>query len=838
MHTRPVGLLSGGSAVSGPGRPWGAPARVGRGGGAGAGEEARLSAAARPWTRWWIHGFSAVESTLTALLEAYRQAGFGGVEVTPIYGVRGVAPVPFLAERWFELFGHIAAECERLGLGLDFVPGCGWKFGGPHLTLAEGGMDAAGNATGERVKRAGAGGEGFACNPFSARSFAAWRGRFDEALSRPVFRTCRAQFHDSFEYASQRAPELETAFRQRRGYAFPGLPATAADEASKRLLADYRQTLADLHLEDFIRPWVAWAHGLGHLARNQAHGCPANILDVYAAADIPETETYGPDPVPPTFHAFAASAAHVTGKPLVSSESLTWLGEHYHVTLEAMRRTLDRLFLAGVNHVFYHGTAYSPPEEGFPGRVFYAACHLEPGNPLWRHLPALNAYVSRVQAMLREGRPDTDVLLYWPEYDVWYEAPPAPLIRQLGIHRLDWFEGQFFGGVAAALRAHRVQADFVSDRMLAGDLPARYGVIVVPRCRFLPLATFLRLEALAGAGREVVFWEALPGDLPERAAPPRDAAEFGRLRDRFADRVIHRVEEIPGLVLEPTPLSFVRRSVAGGTAYFLVNETEQPVDQSFRPARPFAEALLRDPLSGRYGRPDVRDGRVRLLLAPGESCCLWLAEAAVPRPTPETGAGAAPGVPPGLSAVVTADSSAVPAWPYLPADLPPARELRGWEVVFVAGTDGRLPRAFSCDRPEPWHLRDDGFAGMASYETGFAWEGGSARLELGEVHASAEVFLDGLSRGIVFQTPAHLLLEDLPPGRHTLRLEVVSTAANAVRRLDREGVAWKRFEDVNMIGAGGRPLDASRWQVEPAGLAGPVLLRAVGPPAMDRRTGA
>ena len=31
----------------------------------------------------------------------------------------------------------------------------------------------------------------------------------------------------------------------------------------------------------------------GFRARNQAHGAPGNLLDLYAAADIPETESFG-----------------------------------------------------------------------------------------------------------------------------------------------------------------------------------------------------------------------------------------------------------------------------------------------------------------------------------------------------------------------------------------------------------------------------------------------------------------------------------------------------------------------------------------------------------------
>ena len=84
---------------------------------------------------------------------------------------------------------------------------------------------------------------------------------------------------------------------------------------------------------------MAWSHAQGSLARNQAHGAPANLLDLYAAADIPETEAFGPShfPIPglhtdpnlpahfgkpdTLFSKLASSAAHLAGRPLVSAES-------------------------------------------------------------------------------------------------------------------------------------------------------------------------------------------------------------------------------------------------------------------------------------------------------------------------------------------------------------------------------------------------------------------------------------------------------------------------------------------------------------------------------------
>ncbi|MCB1844713.1 MAG: hypothetical protein KDI09_17250, partial [Halioglobus sp.] len=45
--------------------------------------------AARPWTRWWWLGSQVDEAGLVEQMQQYADAGLGGVELTPIYGVQG-----------------------------------------------------------------------------------------------------------------------------------------------------------------------------------------------------------------------------------------------------------------------------------------------------------------------------------------------------------------------------------------------------------------------------------------------------------------------------------------------------------------------------------------------------------------------------------------------------------------------------------------------------------------------------------------------------------------------------------------------------------------------------
>ena len=62
----------------------------------------------------------------------------------------------------------------------------------------------------------------------------------------------------------------------------------------------------------------------------------------------------------------------------------------------------------------------------------------------------------------------------------------------------------------------------------------------------------------------------------------------------------------------------------------------------------------------------------------------------------------------------------------------------------------------------------------------------------------------------------------LRPGKNELRVEVTNVAANRIRDLDRRGVRWRIFHDINFVNINYQPFDASKWPSRDAGLLGPV----------------
>jgi hypothetical protein len=808
--------------------------------------------------------------------------------------------IDFLSPHWVEMLAHTTTEGKRLGLGVDLTTGTGWPFGGPTVTADDASARAvlksytvAGGKTlterlpegklralvavsgGERidltanvkggaldwtappgewklyavaqqgpvmkVKRAAPGGVGNVLDPFSSAKLDRYLGGFDKALATFKAPLPRAHFHDSYEYYNASwTDDLVDEFRKRRGYDLTAqLPALFGDgpaDTVARVKCDYRETLSDLH-RDYLLRWSDWCHKYGGRSRNQAHGGPGNIIDAYAAADIPECEIYThfAERHKP-FLKMASSAAHLSGHNLTSAESFTWLGEHFQVPLSKVKTAADYLFLTGVNHIFFHGIPYSPKDAPWPGWQFYAAVNFGPGGGLWRDLPAFNAYVARCQSVLQSGKPDNDVLLYMPFHDVWQS--PDGLLKTFTMPGT-WMEPFPVHATAMELEKHGFAYDLVSDRLLAGAKARgreielggnRYRVVVVPKCKVIPAATVAKLIDLARGGATVVFLGALPadvpglGDLEKRRAELRDALK-GVAADPKGARVgagwilvgedvnaLYRAHWVRLVPAGTTDIRAVRRAHPDGVySFFLVNVSDRPVNDWVSLRVGAGSVVLMDPLAegraglGRLFRADDGTVAVYLQLGPGESIILQTH----PRVATTT-----------------------PAWRYTRPSGDPVPLTGTWKVEFVEGGPV-LPATYETKELASWTTRDDPeskrFAGTARYTIEFDRPAGPCVLDLGKVCESTRVSVNGKPVATLFSPPYRVPISDhLKPGRNTLSVEVTNLAANRIADMDRRKVNWKYFYDANLAthpDAKQRGvLDASKWPLFDSGLIGPVRL--------------
>ncbi len=701
---------------------------------------------------------------------------------------------------------------------------------------------------GKLVERAAPGGEGYVIDHFSRDAIRSYLARFDRAFARRNPAGLRAFFNDSYEVddASGQGdwtPRLLDEFQRRRGYDLrrylPALFGRDTDDRNARVIADYRETVSDLLLETFTTEWSAWARQRGSLTRNQAHGAPANLLDLYAASAIPETE--GTDI--PRFK-WATSAANVSGKRLVSAEAATWLGEHFRTTLADVRSAVDHFFTAGVNHIVYHGTAYSPDDDPWPGWQFYAAVEFNPQTAWWDDFAALNRYVARTQSFLQSGRADHDVLLYFPFHDA-ISIPGKTLLTHFGgANRPSGAKG--FDDAAALLQSRGYTYDYVSDRQLKATRAdndrlvtsggGSYRVLVLPALRFIPEETGERVIALVREGATMVM-SAGPEDvsglheLEARRQRSRALAATVRFGEPDAEGVsearvgagrILRAEDLEralaraGVAREAMVdlgLSFARRVDRDGRFYFINNRTDRAVDGWLPLQIDTAAATIFDPMHGRRGNARVRTSEagareVYLQLPAGES----LIVAATLRPHDDpydfyTSAGA------------------------------PAPITGPWRVTFVKGGPA-LPAARTMEKLASWTAfgGEDvkSFSGTGTYTASFPRPDGTARawqLDLGRVHESARVRLNGRDLGTLIGPAFRLVLRssDLRAS-NTLEVSVTNLPANRIADLDRRGVRWKKFYNVNMParfpqnrGSDGL-FTAAKWEPLDSGLIGPVTL--------------
>ncbi len=652
----------------------------------------------------------------------------------------------------------------------------------------------------------------------------------------------RAQYHDSYEYKSDWSPDFFAQFWKRRGYhlqeELPALFGNLKDDRAARVKCDYRETVSDLMVDTTLPMWAKWSHDHGFFTRNEAHGSPGNLLDLYAVADIPETEMFHLDRNK-LISKFASSAAHVSGHRYTSSETGTWLEEHFSETLADMKFLLDDLFLSGINHVFYHGTCYSPDEAGWPGWHFYASYEMNPRNAVWRDVPALNAYAARCQAVLQSGRPDNDILLYWPVHDFW-QQPGNTLLPHMTVHARDWFEAQPIGKTAEHLWQLGHQFDYVSDRQLGlatvvagGNIHfsgGNYRVVVVPKCELMPLETLRKLIELADAGATVIFADAPPADVPGWSDLENRRKEFAKLAARIGRVAVAGIPvetkigqgrllvgdapaslDVAGVqretMFDQPGMMCIRRGFNGGLYYFIANRGDQTLDTWLPLSVAAKSVVILDPLTGNSGLASsyvkASQTHCHLQLAPGQSIIVRaFAEAQAPGPIWEYWDAAGKAIP--------IDGQ--------------------WQVNFLSGGPD-LPASFTTERLATWTelggAKAAAFAGTARYSIRFntppsrrdRW-----RLDLGRVCQSARVRLNGRDLGTLFTPPFQIELSGLKPKGNLLEIEVTSVTANRIRDLDRRGVKWKTFNDINFVNLNYKPFDASNWPLTDAGLLGPVTL--------------
>ncbi len=88
--------------------------------------------AAKPGVYWYFMDGNLSEEAITKDLESMKEAGIGHVVYLEVNVGVPRGPVPFLSDRWKDLFKHAVEQAERLGIAITLGVGPGWTgSGGP-----------------------------------------------------------------------------------------------------------------------------------------------------------------------------------------------------------------------------------------------------------------------------------------------------------------------------------------------------------------------------------------------------------------------------------------------------------------------------------------------------------------------------------------------------------------------------------------------------------------------------------------------------------------------------------------------------------------------------------
>ena len=723
--------------------------------------------------------------------------------------------------------------------------------------------------TKQTVNRAAPGGEGYVIDHFDRQAVRHYLDRFDQAFASSRTPFPNTFFNDSYEvYGADWTPTLLQVFEQRRGYKLENylpellLDKQLGDKSIADVLIDYRLTLSEMLQENFTEQWVEWAHSHGVRTRNQAHGSPANLIDVYAAVDIPEIEGFGlsdfgikglrTDPGKTrknysdlSMLKYAPSAAHITGKNLTSCESFTWLTEHFRTSLSQLKPDMDLIFCAGINRMLFHGTVYSPQDDPWPGWKFYASIDMSPTNTIWRDAQWFMDYVERCQSFLQWGQPDNDFLVYLPIRDLWAERR-GDLLMMFEISNMDKNAPEFIEAVLNIDKAG-YDCDYISDRylltttyqdgMLQTAAGSRYHALVLPGVKRMTDEVRQHIELLRNQGA-IIIESTNDRDLQRHMAHFKAS---GATLTAFADKDTEKQKTMlsetkeaplgkeitfeqqmfprPELMKSRLKLNAVRRSNPQGYHYFIANLTPEDVDEYVPLAVDFQSAMLFDPMTGRCYLADINaNHEVKLSLRSGESIILQtFNEASIladklgsdnslnkVRITKKS-------IPASLANQTVLDLSAGP-----------------WTLTFIESYP-EVSETYQLSRLTPWEHLQPTLMGTGVYSRHFTLNADQVAqpwaIDLGDVRESARVYINGKLIGCAWAVP--FVLEcgnSLHEGDNELRIEVTNLPANRIAEMDRQHIPWRKFNNINVVDINYEHTTYDQWELVPSGLNSTVRL--------------
>jgi len=402
----------------------------------------------KPYTRWWWFASIIKEDDIKCQLDWLKKNNFGGVEIAWVYPLNRMLKdtinyTPrqgWLSPEWSKVVAYAKQYADNIGLGCDFTFGTLWPFGDSKVPREDGSRVWGDTAFRQDIRVSWEYPvKGNVINHLDRNAFNRYAARLDEALKEAVKGKTSALFCDSWEVETKTmwTPGFDEMFKREFSYDISKSLDSLWIAGYEGQRYDYFKLISKLVIEEFYKPFTENAHSINAASRAQCMGAPVDIITAYSLMDIPETEAMLYEPA---FSRVVASAACLSGKKVITSETFTclygWPREHLREEQTAdLKLVCDALFANGTNHIIWHGMPFNP--RGLDTVKFYASVHVGTNGSLTEELPAFNTYMEEISKVMKSGQVYSDVAVYLPLEDSWVAGEYPPELQ------MKWSWGQY-----------------------------------------------------------------------------------------------------------------------------------------------------------------------------------------------------------------------------------------------------------------------------------------------------------------------------------------------------------------------------------------------------------
>lgn len=526
----------------------------------------------KPFTRYWWFASMIKKEDVRYNLNWLKDNGFGGVELAWVFPLnrsnkqmdQSYTPrQEWLSPEWQEIVSYTISYADSIGLACDMTMGTLWPFGDSYVPYEQAAQKF---GVKERQKITASWEypkEGYVIDHLNSSNYMPYFNRLLDSFPHPRTRLSQSYFIDSWEVETEKmwAEGFRENFEERYKYDITPYMDSIYIPANKDYLYDYSKLVSEKVIR-FYKNFDEVLGGMNIFSRGQCSGAPCDIISAYATLDIPEGEAllYEPE-----FNSIPASAAVLSGKKVVSSETFTCLygwPRHYIREEQAadLKLLADALFACGINHIIWHGKPHNPAGQDTVN--FYASVHVGSTGKLADEIPVFNQYLEKVSVTMKRGTPYTDIAVYLPVEDSWMKGI-MPKEQQFkwawGYYemRYVYFPDELCGFHPTWInREFLEKAEYKDGFLRVGD--ARFSALYID-VMYLDYAALQCIFKLAQQGLPVIM--------------KQEPAEAGALKHEKWPVMIHELKSLPNVTQAISPS--MKPLVSGVDPYPLFRAREE-----------------------------------------------------------------------------------------------------------------------------------------------------------------------------------------------------------------------------------------------------------------------